>query len=445
MSNEAGSSETTPAAHRPRIGEAFQKRALVAILLTAALASIAFVSTATILLDRMTEEAIAGQAQIVGASLQWASHDDIEPTASKLLLDIPQLECIASVNPTGGVTAVYPSNPQCQQAVAITVSSRDDVVSTPIAARVSGHHLVGVPVRDEDLPTNAKPRFVLMFGVKSVFWLGSAWLLVSAAIVFAIALCIWSHITHWFNTKVSQPLNTLAPFANGTMEGKPDRTPPLLTGGWYELERVAEAFRSMRKDLVQSHVRQRQVKRIAEEKMQDKTSGLQRKLRRAEDNALRDGLTGLRNRAFIEQELEIIVQDAVSRGEDLALVMIDLDHFKRHNDTHGHAAGDEVLTFVGKLLEGAVRPSDHAMRFGGDEFALLLPNTDTKQAVRIADRIIKLFQQYAQSLPIECGVTISAGAASLLNSNACNGEQLIRVADQVLYKAKYNGKNRVLC
>ena len=437
--------ETAAAPRQPRIGEAFKKRTLVTILSITLIACIVFVSTATILMDRMTEEAIAGQAQIVGSSLAWGAQGDIEPVVSRLLLDIPQLECVAQLDGTGVVSAVYPSQPNCRQAASLTVRSRDDVVNTPIRARADGHYLVGVAVADSELGSTIRPQFVLLFGMKSVFWMGSAWLLVASAVVFGVALCIWSHFMIWFQTKVSRPLGSLAPFAYGTIDGNADRIPPLNTGGWFELERIADAFRSMRKNLVQSNVRQREVRRRAEEQLQDKTTGLQRKLRRAEDNALRDGLTGLRNRAFLEQELDAIVHDAISRGEDLAIVMIDLDNFKRHNDTHGHGAGDEVLMFVGKLLEGAIRPSDHAMRFGGDEFALILTRTNAKRAVKVADRIIKLFQQYAQSLPNDCGVTMSAGAASLLDSEACNGQQLLAIADQVLYKAKHSGKNRVTC
>jgi diguanylate cyclase (GGDEF)-like protein len=129
--------------------------------------------------------------------------------------------------------------------------------------------------------------------------------------------------------------------------------------------------------------------------------------------------------------------------EPLAAVMLDLDNFKNYNDTHGHQAGDALLRFIGALLRGAIRPSDHAVRYGGDEFLLVLPQANAKQATAIADRVVKLFRQYSSCLQQEQRLSLSAGVAAIPDHPCDTGEELIAKADRALYTAKASGKDAV--
>ena len=127
----------------------------------------------------------------------------------------------------------------------------------------------------------------------------------------------------------------------------------------------------------------------------------------------------------------------------MSAVLIDLDNFKIHNDTHGHQAGDQMLEFVGALLKGSIRPEDFAIRYGGDEFVLLLPSCDAQQAGTLAERILKLFGQYARRMGKASNVSLSAGVASIKSDGARSGLELIAQADTALYAAKRIGKNTV--
>jgi diguanylate cyclase (GGDEF)-like protein len=159
-----------------------------------------------------------------------------------------------------------------------------------------------------------------------------------------------------------------------------------------------------------------------------------------------DGLTGLYNRAWLNDLLPTMISTAHSSNAPLALIMIDLDHFKKFNDTHGHLAGDQALRAAAQVLSGALRPTDFAVRYGGEEMMVLLPDTSEKVAATVAERLCERMQQATvfadmrQPLP---HITASFGVAAL---QAQQTEQdLISVADAALYRAKEQGRNRVAC
>ncbi|WP_022663216.1 sensor domain-containing diguanylate cyclase [Paucidesulfovibrio longus] len=158
----------------------------------------------------------------------------------------------------------------------------------------------------------------------------------------------------------------------------------------------------------------------------------------------RDGLTKLHNRQTFDRRLAVELKRSQRYGNSLALLMVDLDHFKQVNDTHGHAAGDMVLREVGALLQDSVRSCDIAARFGGEEFALLLPHTHEADAWKLADRIRrrieKLRYNYAgKSLSITASIGVSSLAPGCLDKE----NDLLLRADQALYLAKANGRNTV--
>ena len=152
-----------------------------------------------------------------------------------------------------------------------------------------------------------------------------------------------------------------------------------------------------------------------------------------------DGLTGLANRRSLQDALEREVARARRSGESLAVVMVDVDHFKQVNDRQGHQVGDEVLRAVGAALTGVCRQSDLAARYGGEEFCLLLPGCRGRDAVVIAERL----RAAVAAAPGPVPVTVSAGVATL-PANAAGGEQLLKAADEALYGAKRAGRNRTV-
>ena len=166
-----------------------------------------------------------------------------------------------------------------------------------------------------------------------------------------------------------------------------------------------------------------------------------RNLAIAEFRAATDGLTGLPNRRDVEETLRRMTAQAARTMSPLAALMCDLDHFKHINDQYGHGRGDDVLAAVGAALATVIRASDFAGRYGGEEFLILLPNTDGPGSRAIAEKIRTSIS--ALSIPgIERPVTISIGI-SLLPEQALDAESLLRFADRALYAAKSSGRNRV--
>lgn len=166
--------------------------------------------------------------------------------------------------------------------------------------------------------------------------------------------------------------------------------------------------------------------------------------RRMEELVHRDALTGLYNRRYFESRLAIEFARATRFGESLTLVLLDVDHFKGVNDTYGHPAGDQVLVQTGRLLSSAVRSIDLVARVGGEEFALLLPNTGEAGATGLVQRIIDRVRQHHFGLSqTAIRVTLSAGLATCPQRGCADERRLYEHADAALYMAKRQGRNRL--
>ncbi|MCE7030118.1 PleD family two-component system response regulator [Jiella avicenniae] len=168
--------------------------------------------------------------------------------------------------------------------------------------------------------------------------------------------------------------------------------------------------------------------------------GLRQSLQQTIELAVTDPLTGLHNRRFLDIHLE---RAAAGEG-GFALALFDIDHFKRINDGFGHDAGDAVLTEFGRRLKAAIRASDLACRFGGEEFAVLMPGADVETAAAVAERIREgvagePFAAAAEML----AVTVSAGVAVVSAGRGETREALVKRADAALYEAKRAGRNRI--
>ena len=166
---------------------------------------------------------------------------------------------------------------------------------------------------------------------------------------------------------------------------------------------------------------------------------LARALKTLREEAIRDPLTNLYNRRFLHDYLSRELVRAEREGIRVAVIMIDLDHFKRVNDTAGHSAGDKVLVQVAALLKRHIRGSDIACRFGGEEFTLVLPNTTLRSARSRAESICAAVREESSCL---MGVTASLGVA-LFPDSATEPAALLQAADQALYQAKGRGRDQV--
>lgn len=158
-----------------------------------------------------------------------------------------------------------------------------------------------------------------------------------------------------------------------------------------------------------------------------------------------DGLTGLYNHRIFSQMLQEELSRAQRHNLPLALVMFDVDDFKRFNDSYGHPVGDQVLVAVAEILGETLRKCDIAFRYGGEEFIAILPETPAEPAVLVAERIRQTIEtQSRRHLPdsIGHGVTVSVGVASFPRDGE-SGESLLKMVDDLLYRAKKEGKNNV--
>ncbi len=158
--------------------------------------------------------------------------------------------------------------------------------------------------------------------------------------------------------------------------------------------------------------------------------------------AVTDGLTGVANFRFFQDRLREEFRRAQRYDTPLALVMMDLDHFKSVNDTFGHQVGDEVLIAAAHAVKLAVRETDIVARYGGEEFAMLLPQTHLAGALTVAERVAAGLQGLKLSAP-ELRVTGSFGLSGFPSRGVSTPEQLVRTADQALYRAKSEGRNKI--
>ncbi len=158
-------------------------------------------------------------------------------------------------------------------------------------------------------------------------------------------------------------------------------------------------------------------------------------------NAVTDPLTGLYNRRLFSENFEKELNRSRRYGSPLGLVVLDLHRFKEVNDKHGHPRGDEVLRAAAATLKKALRTSDSAFRIGGDEFALLLPQTDAEQALALSRRVETVFAEMLQPLQLSVGVSMDHGVATFPQDGE-QADQLIRVADERLYRLKHANHGR---
>lgn len=166
--------------------------------------------------------------------------------------------------------------------------------------------------------------------------------------------------------------------------------------------------------------------------------------KRLELLSITDGLTKLHNHRFFQDELARAFEESQRYGRPLSLAMMDIDFFKKINDTYGHAVGDDVLKRSADLYKHSVRSTDLVARYGGEEFAVMMPETELQDAITLAEKLRHLVEETpleTQAGPVSA--TISVGVASVPLSRVHSPKDLIVAADRALYRAKKSGRNRV--
>jgi two-component system cell cycle response regulator len=161
--------------------------------------------------------------------------------------------------------------------------------------------------------------------------------------------------------------------------------------------------------------------------------------------AITDPLTGLHNRRYLERHFAALIEEGAREGKSVAVVFLDIDHFKSINDTHGHDAGDEVLKAFARRVRQSVRGIDLVARYGGEEFVIVMPDTDSGVALRVAERLREAIagEPFAIGNGVRIRVTVSVGLASA-NSPDDTPQSVLQRCDAALYRAKDGGRNRVV-
>ncbi|NNM81243.1 MAG: diguanylate cyclase [Burkholderiales bacterium] len=232
---------------------------------------------------------------------------------------------------------------------------------------------------------------------------------------------------------VTDPILRLADTVERLGKGELDTLVAVDSGG--ELEVLEEGVRAMTARL-----------RIMVEKMENYSHELEEEVKRRtaelERLSVTDELTGLYNRRHLNRMMQEELARSLRYGTDLSLCLVDVDHFKKVNDCFGHQTGDQVLVAIATLLESAMRDTDNVGRFGGEEFAIVMPNTGLDEAVQGADKIRLLVQRMV--MPGGCGITVSIGVVGCVESGVKSVSELVSRADRALYEAKDSGRNRVI-
>jgi diguanylate cyclase (GGDEF)-like protein len=176
---------------------------------------------------------------------------------------------------------------------------------------------------------------------------------------------------------------------------------------------------------------------------------IEKKLRESEQKfrelSIKDGLTGLYNARYFFRQIEAELERCTRYGHTLSLILLDIDDFKLYNDTYGHLNGDRVLECLASVILKMIRKNDIAFRYGGEEFIVLLPETEASEAINVADRIRTCFSQTNQvrhDTSTHVYKTISIGVAQYQSGESSS--QLIERADKFMYAAKSSGKNRIV-
>ena len=228
-----------------------------------------------------------------------------------------------------------------------------------------------------------------------------------------------------------------------SMEGEVARIPILGLSALEDAARKIEMLKMGANDYVPKPVVEEEFiarvsNLIVSKQLFDQVQQQRRELR---ERSIHDALTGLYNRHYLAEVSTLLFAQADRQQRPLAVMMVDLDHFKKINDTYGHDVGDKVLAGVGQLLARDCRQGDVAARFGGEEFVILLPDCNLAAAQQRAERLLSDLRDLR---PANIPVTASIGVSVQGSSQVMGFDQLFKMADEAVYEAKQSGRNKVI-
>lgn len=261
-----------------------------------------------------------------------------------------------------------------------------------------------------------------------------------------IATLLLMVVVYRLASAFSRPLETLAGTAQRISAGE-EQVEWNTNAGARELRQLSQAIRQMATTLLARRGELAAINASLEKKVEERTEALSEANRQLaeratllEQMARSDALTGLGNRMAAAERLTAEYQRFRRSHAPYSVLLMDADHFKRVNDTYGHAVGDQVLQQIAATLHSVARTTDFAARYGGEEFLLLLPDTDAEGAMVLAERVRTAIS--AASDTVAGVITVSIGAASAQEEDDTH-EIIVQRADEALYRAKANGRNRV--
>lgn len=364
-------------------------------------------------LKRLVDAALAGDGQLRGVAI-YPRNPDRRQIAGRLSYPLPEFASDVLVR-------VTPENLLVIRPIYPTALPADD----PYA--------IGLPPVPNGGQRQALGHVVLEFGLDLLKRQQRDALAWSVAVTF-LALVLAAVVATYIATSVTGPIQTVSSvverIATGDLTARIDLDEagvmePLALGVNAMAERVA---------LSQGEL-QEQVRRATEELRKQKEA--------AERAARIDPLTGVFSRRAFTEAAEVEIQRALRYGLPLSLIMVDLDHFKAVNDTYGHATGDAVLASFAHTISLEVREVDVIGRFGGEEFVVLLPNTDVTEALRVAERMrLAVAKSELKVQHAQLRYTASFGVAGF-DARELSFVRFIDRADTALYEAKRKGRNRV--
>lgn len=211
-------------------------------------------------------------------------------------------------------------------------------------------------------------------------------------------------------------------------------------GGPKEFGWMIPAIQELLHDLRRQRVELAMLSEEMRQRVAKRTDALERAIGSLRHQATRDALTGLGNRRMLDMSLPKLMETCRVERSDLCVMMIDIDNFKKLNDTLGHGSGDQLLRDVGQLIRSTVRTTDMHFRLGGDEFVVLMPGADQQAATTLSDRLVALVDMYAKPMRVDPRPRLSIGLARMLAVPDATPDSLLKAADKALYDMKYARK-----
>jgi len=289
--------------------------------------------------------------------------------------------------------------------------------------------VIGFQVLSMLLGASALGGCILYFrgGQKQLDWV----LAVLIAVVSLLAGC-WSTLRRFRDyTLPTRKLQQMIPRVR--LSEIPIEELSSIKGG---IEPIIPLVQELLRDLRQERMRIARLEEETRQRVMSRTDALERKIGSLRHQATRDSLTGLCNRRHLDEALPQAIELSLATYTDLTVMMIDVDYFKMLNDTLGHAAGDDLLRQIAQLIRSTVRENDLAFRCGGDEFVIVLPQTNEDVAGQMATRLRSLVDSLGKTLKVTRPPRLSIGLGSLAKTGARTAHDLLVAADKALYDVK---------